>query len=88
MKADEVDEPTLFAYLHDHEFEGVDERDLARLELHASNLETALVNLLRGLDYDAVNKLQGAIFDNTSDIARDPLFDTDFRHYSAYDAED
>jgi len=83
---DETRHPTLSAYLaefseSDCDFCTVEQLDEA--EVHATNLETALVNLYRGpLGHDTIRALLGAIFDNAPDVAADPLFGDDCRHYT------
>jgi hypothetical protein len=86
------DYPTLNAYLADDlpyldPENNHNPRDMADLEMHAANLETALVNLHRHLlNADTINPTQlddliSAISDNAHDVAADDLFTNDCRTY-------
>ena len=86
MGINEDRHPTLAAYLSDDveyhpDLKPLTDEQLDDLELHAANLETALVNIHRAPLGLATLKLIGAILDNARDIAADDLFDNDCRVY-------
>lgn len=71
---------TLESYLDDAELLNIldlhSEETIRAIERHATNLETALVNLHRSpLDDRVIASLLGSIADNSRDVAHDSLFD-------------
>lgn len=82
--------PTLTAYLSEYsesDYDHATEAQLDEAEMHAENLESALVNLYRGpLGHDTIHALLAGIFDNARDIAADAIFDDECRTYRNLEA--
>ena len=81
---DDIRYPVLDAYFDEDEKPLADltEEQLDDIELHAHNLEAALVNLYRSpLGHKRIYSLLGSITDNAPDVAHDSLFNNDCLTY-------